>query len=269
MNTTVSTVPVVSSSVSLSSLIKSANEWRKNVIGKLWNAIRVVGDRSVIDDDVIGSIFADFITVGHRPVDKAFSDHDLQYFITRFENNRKMWGEQLAELRSEKGGWVKVELADRSEMMVKGLAIINLLKEEQTRRINDVKRRREEEKAAHQAWLDKQREKYTVKPKVSSMRTPNHAPHADKSIGKGLEALAVIKAENEAKAAEAAAALVLENRKTGKFISEKLIKKAELLSIITEEAFASLKTSGEVVLPDYRKITLNKAGAVIRYQLHE
>jgi hypothetical protein len=242
-----------SSNVSFRDLIAKANSWRKSVINKLWESIKVIGDRSVISEEIIESIFADFLQVGHRPTDLAFSNQDVQYFIDRFINNRKMWGEQLADLRDQKGSWVRAEMADRSAMMVRANVMVNILNEEKTRRINDEISRKENERAAHEAWLAKQREKYAVKPKVA--RVPNHKPHADKLIGKGLEALATIKED-----------MILSARKEGKFVSVRPVKKAELPEGVNMEA---LKTSGECILPDFRKITAKKSGAVTKYTLHE
>lgn len=257
------------STSSFNDLVKAANNWRKSVITKLWVAVRVVGDRVVTDDDTIGSIFADFLAVSHRPTDNAFSNRDIQHFIDHFENRKVEYKEQLADLRTKQSFWAKAEITDRIERQLKTNVMLNLLNEEKTRRITEENNRLETERDEHQAWLDKQREKYAPKGK----RVPNHAPHANKSLGNGLEALintSVGKEIVRAKEEIVQAQTVLENRKQGKFISSRQVKKAELSKIIVQDGgIAALNNSGEYVLPDFRKVTLSKSGAVIRYTLHE
>jgi hypothetical protein len=251
------------STSSFSDLVRAANNWRKSVITKLWMAIEVMGDRIVVDDDVIGSIFADFLAVSHRPTDNAFSNRDLQHFIDHFENRKIEYKEQLEDLREQRGSWAKAEITDRLERKIRSNYMLTLLNEEKTRRINEENSRIETERAEHQAWLDKQREKYTLKPK--SKHVPNHAPHAPKSLGNGLEALANTTIGKEIVQAQT----VLENRKQGKFISSRQVKKAELSEIVGQDGIVALANSGEYTLPDFRKVTLSKSGAVIRYTLHE
>jgi hypothetical protein len=259
------------STSSFSDLVRAANNWRKSVITKLWMAIEVMGDRIVVDDDVIGSIFVDFLAVSHRPTDNAFSNRDIQHFIDHFENRKNEYREQLDDLRQQSGSWAKAEITDRMERKIRSSYMLTLLNEEKTRRIIEENTRLETERAEHQAWLDKQRDKYTLKPK--SKRIPNHAPHANKSLGNGLEALIntsvgkeIVRAQEEIVQAQT----VLENRKQGKFTSSRQVKKAELSNIIVADGgIAALTNSGEYTLPDFRKVTLSKSGAVTRYTLHE
>jgi len=287
MNTT-------SNSTSFSDLVHAANEWRKGIINRLWLSIRIINGtdvRVVTDDDVIGSIFADFLTTAHKPTDKAFSNSDVQFFIDLYESKRTVYNDQIADLHTQKGSWVREELSKRNVLSHKCNAVLSILNEEKDRRIAEkqlridneratAKAKRDNEQAEHQAWLDKQRERFTaVKPKFNR-KSPDYTPHTEKTIGKGLEALSVIKAEMDAKASgfssaeeqkavQDAASAILEARKVGKFVSERFVKKAEVIVLIGLDNIEKMYSTGSFTLPDYRLVEVKKSGAVTRFLLKE
>lgn len=258
-----------------SELVRAANEWRKSVVQKIWGSIRVINGvelKVVTDEDIIGSIFADFLSICHKPSDKAFANSDVQYFIDFYTDKKDWYDSQITDLHGQKGSWVRDELVKRSILSKKCNAVLNILNEEKSRRIAEKQQKRDEERAAHQAWLDNQRNKYVAnvaKPHYNRPVKTVSVARPEKVIGKSFEALSVIKAEFEEKALKDSANALLEARKQGKFISERFIKKAELAEIIGQENLEKVYSTGSYTLPDYRLVEVKKSGAVTRFLLKE
>ena len=268
MNTT-------STNKSFSDLVRDANNWRKSIIQEIWNAIRIVNGvevKVVIDEDIIGSIFADFLATGNRPTDKAFMNSDIQYFIDFYTDKKAWYDGQIADLNDQKGSWVREEFVKRSVLSKKCNTVLSILNEEKSRRIAEKQQKRDEEKAAHQAWLDSQRKKY-----VASVSKPHYnkpvktvaVARTEKVIGNSFDALSVIKAEFDAKAAQDASTALIEARKLGKFVSERFVKKAEVIKLIGLENIEKVYSTGSYTLPDYRLVEVKKSGAVTRFLLKE
>jgi hypothetical protein len=263
------------SNSSFKDLVHVANEWRKSVIQKIWNAIRVINGvemKVVIDEDTIGSIFADFLSASYKVTDKSFANSDIQYFIDLYQDKKDWYDGQIADLHDQKGSWVREELSKRTMLSKKCNAVLNILNEEKSRRIAEKQLKRDEEKAAHQAWLDSQREKYTaivVKPHYNRPVKTVAVARTEKVIGNSLEALAIVKAEFDAKAAQDAATAIIEARKQGKFVSERFVKKAEVITLIGLDNIEKVYSTGSYTLPDYRMVEVKKSGAVTRFLLKE
>jgi hypothetical protein len=263
------------SNSSYKSLVHAANEWRKSVVQKIWGAIRVVNGaetKVVTDENIIGSIFADFLSIAHKPTEKAFANSDIQYFIDLYQSKKDWYDGQIADLHSQKGSWVRDEITKRSILAKKCNTVLNILNEEKSRRIAEKQAAREAEQAAHQVWLDSQREKYTaivVKPHYNRPVKTIAIARNEKVIGNSLEALVVVKTEFDAIAAQNAANAIIEARKQGKFVSERFVKKAELAEIIGQENLEKVYSTGSYTLPDYRLVEVKKSGAVTRFLLKE
>lgn len=249
---------------SFKDLVHVANEWRKAIIQKIWNAIRIVNGidmRVVTDEDIIGSIFADFLSIGNRPTEKAFQNGDIQYFIDLYQDKKKWYDDQIKDLSSQKGNWVKEEVVKRTILSKKCNAVLSILNEEKSRRIAEKQLKRDEEKAAHQAWLNSQRVKYTAsvsKPKYNRPVKTVSVARNEKVIGNSFEALACLKTD-----------LTLEARKQGKFVSERFMKKAEVIQLIGQDNLDKVYSTGSFTLPDYRLVEVKKSGAVTRFLLKE
>jgi hypothetical protein len=155
-------------------------------------------------------------------------------------------------------------------------AVLSFLGEELDRRESEAKTavaalaeqkriQAEQDRAEHAKFLANMRVKYAPKPKVASMKTANHQPHANRLVGKGLEALSVIKAEMDAKVADEALVATILARKSGKFVSERIMTRKEAIAVSQDLSNLPL------VFPDGRvlDVVLNKAGKVYRYLLKE
>jgi hypothetical protein len=88
-------------------------------------------------------------------------------------------------------------------------------------------------------------------------------------LGNSFEALSVIKDQFNAKAAQDAAIAVIEARKQGKFVSERFVKKAEVINLIGLDNIEKVYSTGSYTLPDYRLVEVKKSGAVTRFLLKE
>jgi hypothetical protein len=258
-----------------SELVRAANEWRKSVVQKIWGSIRVINGvemKVVTDEDTIGSIFADFLSICHKPSDKAFANSDVQYFIDFYTDKKDWYDSQIADLHNQKGSWVRDELSKRTILSKKCNAVLSVLNEEKSRRIAEKQQKRDEEKAAHQAWLDSQRQKYTAtvaKPHYNRPVKTVVVARKETVLGNSFEALSVIKDQFNAKAAQDAAIAVIEARKQGKFVSERFVKKAEVINLIGLDNIEKVYSTGSYTLPDYRLVEVKKSGAVTRFLLKE
>lgn len=247
-----------------SGLVRAANEWRKSIINKIWGAIRVMNGaeiRVVTDEDVIGSIFADFLSIGHKPTEKCFQNSDIQYFIDAYQAKKEWYETQINDLRDQKGDWVRDEITKRSILAKKCNAVLSILNEEKSRRIAEKQQKREAEQAAHQAWLDSQREKYTavvVKPKYNRPVKKVAVARNEKVLGNSFEVLSTLKAD-----------ITIEARKRGKFVSECFVKEAKLVELIGQENLEKVYSTGSYTLPDYRLVEVKKSGAITRFLLKE
>jgi hypothetical protein len=226
----------------------------------------------VTDEDIIGSIFADFLAIGCKPTEKAFANHDIQYFIDFYEEKKNWYDSQLTDLKGQKGSWVKEEFTKRTILSKKCNAVLSILNEEKSRRIAEKQQKRDAERAAHQAWLDAQRERYVavvVKPHYNRPVKTVSVARNETVIGNSMESLSIVKDQFDAKAAQDAAAAIIEARKQGKFVSERFVKKAELAEIIGQENLEKVYSTGSYTLPDYRLVEVKKSGAVTRFLLKE
>ena len=268
-------------------LTASANKWRRGVIQALFNSaiVRNIGTTSapVAEIENLDALSADFLITGMNPVEKSFSNHDIIHFGNELADERDVAKAKLAEVMNvitvARGRVNPLFLTDKTHFTIviaKCNAVLSYLGEELDRRESEAKTavatlaaqkaaQREKDIAEHKAFLDAMRVKYAIKPKVASMRVPNHAPHADRLVGKGLEALSVIKAEMDQKAVDETLAALALARKSDKFMSERVMTKAEALTIT--ENLSNLP----LVFPDGRvlDVVLNKAGKVYRYLLKE
>lgn len=259
-NNNSSTSPVVADT---KTLIAQANKWRRGIIQSLFNAAEVKNLGTIMsptaeirDLDVLCS---DFINVGTNPTERAFSNRDIIHFGNELAEERDITKAKLTEvvnLINLAHGRVNPHfLRDRSHftsVVAKATAVLSFLSEELDRRESDAKasaaaaaeakaQQRELDRLEHEAFLEAMRAKYRPR----GARVPNHAKHADKVVGKGLESLA--------------AAV----RLTGKFTTETFIKKAEVVALIGKENLDKLPFA----LPDHRVVESVKKGAITRYVL--
>ena len=245
-------------------LVAVANKWRRGIIQALFNASVVknvsgttVAASSEIED--LDTLSADFLTVGTNPTEKAFSNHDVLHFGNELADERDINTAKLADvmnvIRVARGRVNPLFLKDKTHFtctIAKCNAVLAFLGEEMDRRESEAKSaaaalaaqkaaQREKDKLEHEAFIQAMRDKYRAR----GPRVPNHKPHADESLGKGLEALAVL------------------NRRAGKFITEQVMTRGEALKVA--EDLSSLP----LVFPDRKvlDVKLNKAGKVYRYVL--
>jgi hypothetical protein len=268
-----SVVGVVNTVVSsVKDLIKQANKRRRSIVQKLFDAVVIknlsgttVAPSAEIPN--LDELCADFITVRDSrtdPTGPAFSDDDIIYFGRELKAEQDFNANMLAEVQQVINVSRRINplfIKDRirfTALVLRCKTVLDFFNEELDRRDNDRKavreafvaqqaEQRELDRLEHEAFLQRQREKYAPK----GPKQPNHAPHADKSVGKGLESLA-----NASRAA-------------GKFIAVRPIKKAELTALIGKEGMNTLKGKGEYTLPDFRKVISQKQGAITRYSIHE
>lgn len=252
-------------SMSFSSLTKTANEWRKTIVSRVWDGINGTEIQNA------ESLSMDFMHVASSQTEMAFSNGDIDFFGRLYRDKEVRYTEQRDELiriihSGNTNPLMMAEMKKASFLVRKCGVMLSFLREEYDRRVAEGASRQEAEKAEaqarldadkarleadkaeHQAWLNKQRAKY-YGPKI-----PNHAPHADRLVGKGLEALATIKEDR-----------IVTNRKAGKFETEVFIKKAEVSAIVGD---LTVLTAGQIyTLPDFRQIDVVKKGAITRYLL--
>lgn len=254
-------------------LIASANKWRRGIIQALFNTASVrnisgTTSAPVAEIENLDTLSADFLTVGVNPVEKSFSNHDIIHFGNELADERDLNKAKLAEVTNvitvARDRVNPLFLKDRTHfttVIAKCNAVLSYLGEELDRREAEAKTaaaalavakaaQREKDRVEHQAFLDAMRNKYRAR----GPRVPNHAPHADRLVGKGLESLSVIKDE-----------MVLEARKAGKFISERVMKKAEVIDLIGKENLSKLPYT----LADGRQVSTVKNGAITRYLVRE
>lgn len=271
-NTSISTVSAVTTA---KTFIATANKWRRGIIQALFNSaiVRNISGTTVAPSAEIpnlDTLSADFLTVGTNPAEKSFSSRDIVHFGNELADERDVTKAKLAEVVNvitvAHGRINPLFLKDRTHftcVVAKCNAVLSFLREELDRRevdeknrlaaIAEAKRQQAElDRAEHAAFLATMREKYALKPKVA--KVPNHAPHADKLIGKGLESLAILKED-----------MIITARKSGKFTSERVMTKSEALTVAQDLSNLPL------VFPDGRvlDVVLNKAGKVYRYLLKE
>jgi len=261
---------------SVKDLIKAANIRRRQIIQKLFDAVVIknlsgttVAPSAELPESILDSMCVNFINTRDPRTDPTgpdFSDNDIIFFGRELKAEQDFNANMLAEVQQvinvSRGQRVNpLFLKDRSKytsLVLRCKTVLDFFNEELDRRDNDRKavreafvaqqaEQRELDRLEHEAFLQRQREKYAPK----GPKQPNHAPHADKSVGKGLESLA-----NASRAA-------------GKFIAVRPIKKAELTALIGKEGMNTLKGKGEYTLPDFRKVISQKQGAITRYSIHE
>jgi len=272
-----SVVGVVNTVVtSVKDLIKAANIRRRQIIQKLFDAVVIknlsgttVAPSAELPESILDSMCVNFINTRDPRTDPTgpdFSDNDIIFFGRELKAEQDFNANMLAEVQQvinvSRGQRVNpLFLKDRSKytsLVLRCKTVLDFFNEELDRRDNDRKavreafvaqqaEQRELDRLEHEAFLQRQREKYAPK----GPKQPNHAPHADKLVGKGLESLA-----NASRAA-------------GKFIAVRPIKKAELTALIGKEGMNTLKGKGEYTLPDFRKVISQKQGAITRYSIHE
>lgn len=234
---------------SYTALIKAANDWRKNVVARVWDAI--CGNEIQNKE----SLSLDFMHVAVVPTELAFSNGDIDFFGRLYKGKEVRYSEMRDELISlihggNQNPLMLAEMKKNSFLVRKCGVMLSFLREERDRRAAEVAARLEADRAEHQAWLDAQR----AKNRARGPKQPNHAPHADKLVGKGLEALATIKED-----------MIVTNRKSGKFETETFLKKSEVMAIVGD---LTVLTAGQVyTLPDFRQVSAIKKGAITRYLL--
>lgn len=253
--------------------IAAANESRKNIMREIYNSLKLEKGK------IVSVVPTTIQAVAIRPTDAGFSDRDFNFFKTLYLGFRARHiadqtdlAEQMQDKVSKEGrypSWMKFERDKATNLAAKCSAMIGIIDAETSRRIEEIKTRKETEAAEHAAWLKKsqdeaearknsvreaeakKREAAALKPKLQGI-----------TLGSGLDALAL---------------LAIEMRKVGKFTSERKIKKAEVVELVGDED--ALKTALEIAkqnhsevvatLSDYRVITAKKSGAVTVYGIRE
>jgi len=259
---------------SVKDLIKAANIRRRQIIQKLFDAVVIknlsgttVAPSAELPESILDSMCVNFINTRDPRTDPTgpdFSDNDIIFFGRELKAEQDFNANMLAEVQQVINVSRRINplfIKDRirfTALVLRCKTVLDFFNEELDRRDNDRKavreafvaqqaEQRELDRLEHEAFLQRQREKYAPK----GPKQPNHAPHADKLVGKGLESLA-----NASRAA-------------GKFIAVRPIKKAELTALIGKEGMNTLKGKGEYTLPDFRKVISQKQGAITRYSIHE
>lgn len=262
-NNTISSA-VVAVVADTKTLIAAANKWRRSVIQNLFNACEMKNVGSIVAPSAeivnLDELSADFLTVGTNPTERAFSNRDIIHFGNELAEERETTRAKLTEVTNliqlAHGRVNPYFLKDRTHftaVVAKATAVLSFLSEELDRRESDAKasaaaaaeakaQQRELDRLEHEAFLQAMRDKYRPR----GARVPNHAKHADKLVGKGLESLALI---------------AVNNRKSGKFTTETFVKKAEAIALGAD------LSKLPAVLPDYRVIDAVKKGACTRYVL--
>jgi hypothetical protein len=254
--------------------IAAANENRKNIMRALYNSIRLEKGK------IVSVEVATIQTIAIRATDEGFSARDFQFFQTLYSGFRSKHiaaQNELATLMQDKvskegryPSWMKFERDKATNLAAKCSAMIDIINAEMNRRVEAAKNQRETEAREHAEWLQKSKlEAEARKNAVREAEAKKREEAAKKPklqgitlYGSGMEALAL---------------LTIENRKAGKFVSERKIKKAEAVELVGDEnalstalAIAKQNNSEVVVtLADYRVITAKKNGAATMYGIRE